>query len=397
MKGVIVLVFSVLFLSLYSLCAVAAAASAIVVNLPSRTLSLFDNGRLIKIYPVAIGSQATPTPQGNFKIFDREVNPTWYPPGKNYSVASGPGNPLGYRWLEFAVSYGIHGTNHPGSIGSAVSNGCIRMNENDVEELFEQVPLGTSVTVTYDRVLVQLDAAGRASVGIYPDVYNLGGVTAANVKAQLSQYGLADFVSDEQINGLIDEASGLQVSVATVYYLKVNGSVLADQAISTERTVYIPVDSLATAIKRSYIFDENSHLLKSANKTVPAVRRGRHIYVTPENEQVLFGGRISINNGKDQVEVQVMQVFVNGKQVLFDIQQVGFIMALPIADVAESLGMKLLYDDKTGSVIVNGQSVPVTVIQGRPYIQINKINEFFGAYLYYNEAAQTIEITYPAP
>ena len=397
MKGMFVLVFFAFFLFLESLCAVAVAAPAIVVNLPSRTLSLFDNGRLIKIYPVAIGSQATPTPQGKFKIFDKEVNPTWYPPGKNYSVASGPENPLGYRWLEFAASYGIHGTNHPESIGSVVSNGCVRMNEKDVEELFEQVPLGTLVTVIYDRVLVKIDQAGRASVCVYPDVYNLGGVTAANVRAQLSQYGLADFVSNEQINHLVDDASGLQVPVASVYYLKVNDTLLADQAISTEGTVYIPADSLATALKRSFIFDENNQLLKSANITVPALRRGHHIYVTPDNEQVLFGGKIIINNGKKQVEVQVMQVFVNGKQVSFDIQQVGLILALPIADVAESLGMKLLYDDQTGSVIVNGQKVPITVLQERSYIQINKINEFFGAYLYYNEAAQTIEITYQAP
>jgi hypothetical protein len=397
MKHLIVLAFFVLFLLLNFLCTMVLAAPSITVNLPSRTLSLLDNGKLVKVYSVAIGSSATPTPQGEFKIYDKEVNPIWYPPGKGYNVASGPDNPLGYRWLEFATNYGIHGTNHPESIGSVISNGCIRMNENDVEELFKQVTLGTPVTVSYDRVQVQIDSAGRASVGVYPDVYGLGGVTAENVKAQLVQYGLADFVTDEKIDRLIHGVSDSQVPVANVYYLKVNDRLLVDKAFSTDETVYIPVDSIATAMKMSYIFDENNQLLKSKNKTVPALQRGRHIYVTIENEQALFGGRVIISNEQNQVTVQIMQVFINGNPVSLDVQQVGLILALPIEPVAESLGIKLLYDDKTGAVTVKGQSVPVTVIQGHPYIQINKINEFLGAYLYYNEAAQTIEMTYPAP
>ncbi len=397
MKHLIVLAFFVFFLLFNCLCTVALAAPSIIVNLPSRTLSLLDNGKLVKVYSVAIGSSATPTPQGEFKIYDKEVNPIWYPPGKGYSVASGPENPLGYRWLEFATDYGIHGTNRPESIGTVTSNGCVRMNEKDVEELFAQVPLGTSVTVSYDRVQVQIDSAGRASVGIYPDVYGLTRVTAENVKAQLVQCGLADFVTDEKIDRLIADAGDSQVSVATVYYLKVNDGLLADKAISVDGTIYIPVDSVATAIKLSYIFDENNQLLKSKNKTVPALRRGRHIYVTIENEQALFGGRVIVHDEQNQVDVQIIQVFINGNPVPLDIQQVGLILALPIEPVAESLGIKLMYDDKTGSVTVKGQTVPVTVIQGHPYIQINKINEFFGAYLYYNEAAQTIEMTYPAP
>lgn len=397
MKHLIVLALFVFSLLFNCFCTVGLAAPSIIVNLPSRTLSLLDSGKLVKVYSVAIGSSATPTPQGNFKIFDKEVNPTWYPPDKGYGVASGPENPLGYRWLEFATHYGIHGTNHPESIGSVVSSGCIRMNENDVEELFEQVTLGTSVTVIYDRVQVQIDSAGRASVGVYPDVYGLQGVTSDNVKAHLAQYGLADFVTDEKIDHLIDDASDSQVPIANVYYLKVNDSLLTDKAISTDGIVYIPVDSIATATKMSYIFDENNQLLKLKNKAVPALRRGRHIYVTIENEQALFGGRVIIRNEQNQIEVQTMRVFINGNPVLSDIQQVGPILALPIDTVAESLGIKLLYDVNTGSVTVKGQNVPVTVIQGHPYIQINKINEFLGAFLYYNEEAQTIEITYPAP
>ncbi len=67
-------------------------------------------------------------------------------------MPGGPGNPLGARALYLYqngrdTTYRIHGTNEPGSIGRSVSNGCIRMLDEHVIELYERVPLGTKVTV----------------------------------------------------------------------------------------------------------------------------------------------------------------------------------------------------------------------------------------------------------
>lgn len=397
MKQLIVLV--LFFCSLlFQFCDAAALASpSIVVNLPSRTLSLFKDGSLVKVYSVAIGSPATPTPLGAFKVFNKEVNPSWYPPGKDYHIDSGPDNPLGYRWMEFSPTYGIHGTNRPDSIGTVVSNGCIRMNERDVEELFAQVPLGTPVTIIYDRVQVRLDTVGQASVGIYPDVYGVGGVTVGNVKAELSQYGLADFVSDDKISQLVDDVSGVQVIVATVCALKVNDRLLDDKVVIDGSRVSVPVDSVARALKKTFLFDENNHVVKMQAKSVPGVRRGSHIYVVPEDIQTLFGGSAVLNSAKNEFVIQALRVKVNDKPYDMDIEQVGAILALPVEKVADSLGVKLLYSSNRDHVFVGGQEVLVTWIQGQPYLQINKINEFFGACVYYNEQAQTIELTYPAP
>lgn len=397
MKQLIVLVLffcSLLFQFCY---AVALAAPSIVVNLPSRTLSLLNDGSLVKVYSVAIGSPATPTPLGAFKIFNKEVNPSWYPPGKDYRIASGPDNPLGYRWMEFSPTYGIHGTNRPASIGSVVSNGCIRMNESDVEELFDQVPLGTLVTIIYDRVQVRLEAAGQASIGIYPDVYGVGGVTVGNVKAELSQYGLADFVNDNKISQLVDDVSGVQVAVATVCALKVNDQLLDDKVFIVDNRVFVPVDSVARALKKTFLFDENNHVVKMQAKSVPGVRHGSHIYIAPADIQTLFGGSSALNSDKNEFSVQALRVKVNDKFYDMDVQQLEPILALPVEKVAESLGVKLLYSSNKEHVFVGGQEVLVTWLQGQPYIKINKINEFFGACVYYNEQAQTIELTYPAP
>lgn len=117
----------------------------IVVSIPDRMLALVVDGEVAKIYPVAVGAPASPTPSGAFEIIHRIVKPTWYkrdggavPPGKD--------NPLGTRWLGVSKPhYGIHGTNLPRSIGKKVSGGCIRLHNAHVEELFELVEIGDKV------------------------------------------------------------------------------------------------------------------------------------------------------------------------------------------------------------------------------------------------------------
>ncbi len=116
----------------------------IVVSLPDRKIALFQDGRVVKIYPIAVGKHSTPSPKGSFHIASRVVKPTWYQPG--IVVPAGPANPLGTRWMGLGYKgYGIHGTNRPRSIGKAASHGCIRMRNQDVEDLFERVEVGDPV------------------------------------------------------------------------------------------------------------------------------------------------------------------------------------------------------------------------------------------------------------
>ena len=98
-----------------------------------RRLSLYQNGRLIKIYPIAVGKMLTTTPIGEYVIVNREYN---------------PGGPYGVLWLSLSKQgYGIHGTDNPSSIGKAVSHGCVRMYNRDVLQLAGMVPNGTSVFI----------------------------------------------------------------------------------------------------------------------------------------------------------------------------------------------------------------------------------------------------------
>lgn len=105
---------------------------SITVNVSARTLTLYKDGKWFKSYPVAVGKPETPTPKGTRKIINK---------------ASNPGGVFGAKWLGLGDGYGIHGTNNPSSIGKAVSNGCIRMYNKDVTELYNIVPIGTTVKI----------------------------------------------------------------------------------------------------------------------------------------------------------------------------------------------------------------------------------------------------------
>lgn len=120
------------------------ATRRLVVSIPDRKVALIEDGRVVKVYPVAVGKASTPSPRGTFHIASRVQHPTWFQPGK--VVGPGPANPLGTRWMGLGYKgYGIHGTNMPLSIGKAASHGCIRMRNRDVEDLFNRVQVGDQV------------------------------------------------------------------------------------------------------------------------------------------------------------------------------------------------------------------------------------------------------------
>jgi lipoprotein-anchoring transpeptidase ErfK/SrfK len=121
----------------------------IVVSIPDRKLALIENGKVVKIYPTAVGADISPSPTGTFTVIRRVPNPTWYHAGK--VVPPGKNNPVGSRWIGLSEKgYGIHGTNAPKSIGHNVSHGCIRMLNRDVEQLFELVKVGDVVELHGD-------------------------------------------------------------------------------------------------------------------------------------------------------------------------------------------------------------------------------------------------------
>jgi lipoprotein-anchoring transpeptidase ErfK/SrfK len=126
------------------------AKRVVVVSLEDRKMALLEDGKVTKVYTVAVGKPTSPSPSGTFTIARRVKNPTYSHNGK--TVLPGPGNPVGTRWMGLSVrGYGIHGTNEPKSIGKAASHGCIRMSQKDLEEMYDLVTVGDTVELVGER------------------------------------------------------------------------------------------------------------------------------------------------------------------------------------------------------------------------------------------------------
>ncbi len=152
-----------------------AERKGLVLNLPEMRLYYFPKSKKgekprIITHPVSIGRMDWETPLGKTKIVGKKKNPTWTPPQSLKDeaitqgdpplpdiVPAGPDNPLGLFALRLGVqngSYLIHGTNKPFGVGMRVSHGCVRMYPEDIESLFGQIPIGTTVQLINQPIKV---------------------------------------------------------------------------------------------------------------------------------------------------------------------------------------------------------------------------------------------------
>lgn len=122
----------------------------IIVNKQTNELAFISNGELQYVKPVATGKDGHLTPEGIFTIVVKAKDPYYR---KENIQGGAPNNPLGTRWIGFDARdtdgriYGVHGTHDDTSIGKYISLGCIRMHNQDVEQLYNEVPIGTKILI----------------------------------------------------------------------------------------------------------------------------------------------------------------------------------------------------------------------------------------------------------
>jgi len=131
------------------------APGTIVVNTAERRLYLvLPNGQALR-YGIGVGRDGFRW-GGTHRITAKKEWPSWTPPSQMIArrpdlprhMAGGIENPLGARAMYLGSTlYRIHGSNEPETIGQAVSSGCFRMPNDDVKDLYDRVPVGTTVVV----------------------------------------------------------------------------------------------------------------------------------------------------------------------------------------------------------------------------------------------------------
>lgn len=122
----------------------------IIVNKETNEAAFIQMGKIQTVIPVSTGMNDELTPEGLFTITVKAENPYY----RKKDIPGGDeNNPLGSRWIGFDAKntdgriYGIHGTNEPDRIGEYVSQGCIRMQNEAIESLYNYIPLGTKILI----------------------------------------------------------------------------------------------------------------------------------------------------------------------------------------------------------------------------------------------------------
>ena len=265
-------------------------AEKITINLASRILTFWRDGRKVTMYPIAVGKPETQTPLGDFSVLDKEVDPVWVDPkDTKKKVESGEDNPLGYRWMGIGGYYGIHGTNRPDSIGGYVSNGCIRLWEENAEELYELTDIGTPVEIDYERVVIENLEDGRIAFYIYPDGYHRQQLDVAKVRAALAAFGVADFVSDAEIAEKIEASDGEPTFLPGTLRVEINNLWISGRAVRRGGKIYLPVASASALTKLPVASNWDAMTLATEKGTTKGEVIGGKWYFQLEDAPTLFG------------------------------------------------------------------------------------------------------------
>ncbi len=168
-----------------------------------------------------------------------------------------------------------------------------------------------------------------------------------------------------------------------------------ERVIAQQDAVHIPVWAVAKQLNVNIVRDELTQTIKSGNFTVPGVEKGNILCVSPENLQLLFGGKVVVTNEDKTVAVNFYHVAFNGRTLRGDARMVGEVLAVPALALVDAMGQKPVWDGKAQTLFAQGTTIPVSMIGDQPYIPITKIYEYFKAYVYWNQEGYSVELTYP--
>lgn len=205
----------------------------IVVNVAEMRLYYYPQGsNTVEILPIGIGEAGRETPRNWVTTVQRkQEGPTWSPTpntrrayakeGKTLPafVPAGPDNPMGLYAIYIGRLYAIHGTNANFGIGLRVSQGCIRLRDDDIKYLFDNVPVGTRVQLIDQPVKTTIEPDGSRWVEVHePLSRNRTEFESSNkvplpitpaLRAQLKGAG----VDTVRVDGALERRSGMPVNI----------------------------------------------------------------------------------------------------------------------------------------------------------------------------------------
>lgn len=255
----------------------------VVINIPQQRLFLYQDGRLDKVYPVAVGKALTQTTLGEHKIGAKAFNPTWHIPKSIQkergdgvkTVPPGPKNPLGPVFVRLGdprLGLGIHGTNAPASVPGVRSHGCVRMKSPDALEFANTITSGSPATVSYEMAALNVDDADNLWLAVFKDPYNKNNLNTSALKQSISAWAKANGanISTARVEQIIKARSGSPVCLSCKGKARIQGDLqsLAWNSGSIKPTA--PKAGGRRAPVRDEVLPEGSSIEVDADSDKPA-------------------------------------------------------------------------------------------------------------------------------
>ena len=209
------------------------ADNGLIINIPDRMLYFLRNGRLETAFPVGLGtplwrgSTKWRTPEGKFKIVNKQKNPPWFVPesiqeememeGKpvDIVVPPGPDNPLGRYILRTSIQgIDIHETIWPTSVYQFRSHGCIRVLPEHMEKLFRDIKPETTGEIIYNPVKIAISKQGRVFLEVHRDIYSKVNDIGKEAKKLLQKAGVESKVDWQKFNMALRNKSGIAEDIS---------------------------------------------------------------------------------------------------------------------------------------------------------------------------------------
>jgi hypothetical protein len=242
----------------------------ITINVPAFQMTLWQNGREVKTYPVGIGLLEYPVYIGFRQATELIWNPVWIPPSSDWIEASSkvkpgeiilptdPRNPLGKMKIPLGYGYLIHQAKGVQDLGSLVSHGCVRVLQADLYDLAEKIVAARGlevspqqiaeakktkktlvaelnpvipVEITYDTLVVE-----KNRLHIYPDVYNRKTNTPERLRAELESSDVeTSNLDDSDLKKMLARAVGKTKFVVSVKNIEAGKAMAGQTSAVVER------------------------------------------------------------------------------------------------------------------------------------------------------------------
>ena len=212
----------------------ATVRQGIVVNVAEMRLYYHPNGsNTVEIFPIGIGQAGRETPRNWVTRVERKQEaPSWTPTAntrREYAsrgeslpafVPAGPDNPMGLYAIYIGKLYAIHGTNANFGIGLRVSQGCIRLRNDDIEHLFQNVPVGTRVQIIDQPVKTTTEPDGSRWIEVHEPLsrnraeYESDRKVPLPITPVMRSFMSAEGVDTNRVSEALERRSGMPVNIS---------------------------------------------------------------------------------------------------------------------------------------------------------------------------------------